>query len=991
MGWRRRYCPSPVFIALFVALCVFYQCLSLFWKSTSWTKDCDIRRSLGLLEVATKNKECLCTWNSIVTKIKNYEERFKKKPLSNLKEMIMLHIYQSIGIKESTLYKRVLTKLEYRIHQFADVDSIKAFFTHNQKTLGRDALIYISLNKSMEARCEERRELLEFAHFTIVNLLPQMMQTLCMKDEICRLAAHFPALQNFSMCTYRPEESRDRKITSADFQSSSDKKNNQYLTTPGMNQLFESLYQNIKVYHYHHDHHHHHPFQDFPVIRTFVLITSLSPLRAFIHSMALVQTEPKKLFAPMQLHTFYRHFFKSDSPLQAFNALKETISKLLLTLEVISEAAATGHNSWSRCSECFQLLTLDIGYSSASRPSVLEVREQVMSDDLSTDGYTTMEAILEDALHFVLYNHSSSVLEVMEKAQTCLSIKNTCWMDSILDLTWEQVDNLCSLLLEQTKLGKFEMLYPSDSVQVKALRHDIYHRTDLRENLGSILAVHELLSDLYECLQSFQKKYLTNRQKFQNTEENELAFVSRQMERKSETRKWTNCSNDNDTLSYISGIFSYPPLDLTPEFNPKMKDYYAELPFDVVTVEIGTEPANCNSQVHLDDKNGPRIAKYPLGLGTNHITLHVTDDSSQTPVLLRSYRITIYREDRPSLPLFDHYKMCGFVQDCGLIIYADEPCGLLDIPNETIFGLSYAYQKKCETGDAKGLWLVPCLSCSDNRTCDWRAISWQPYKCHHPVLQNHELQHCLMDRKIIFIGDSTNRGMMYYLMEKVNGSLEDWQKTHGMKFYTNINSGRTTISYSYYPQFWIDIRKRPTFEEALVKLIKRSHPLQNTNQTILVVGGVQWLNTDHLRIIQRVLKRENLLNILVIIKSIGMGFHLPVHGIRSLSPIQISQLSDENSLILKTAKLYGYEVVDTFSITMGRYKEFLQGKCGCHFHEVVKSHEEKEKKMKLMKNYTIGDKIFPLVHDNLSQLSQYHVQGPVNQVYSEILLSRMCT
>lgn len=39
-------------------------------------------------------------------------------------------------------------------------------------------------------------------------------------------------------------------------------------------------------------------------------------------------------------------------------------------------------------------------------------------------------------------------------------------------------------------------------------------------------------------------------------------------------------------------------------------------------------------------------------------------------------------------------------------------------------------------------------------------------------------------------------------------------------------------------------------------------------------------------------------------------------------------------IILDAAKTYGYEVVDTFTITMGRHKEFLQGTCGCHFHEV---------------------------------------------------------
>lgn len=35
----------------------------------------------------------------------------------------------------------------------------------------------------------------------------------------------------------------------------------------------------------------------------------------------------------------------------------------------------------------------------------------------------------------------------------------------------------------------------------------------------------------------------------------------------------------------------------------------------------------------------------------------------------------------------------------------------------------------------------------------------------------------------------------------------------------------------------------------------RSRPLENTVQTVLVVGGVQWLNSNHLQIIHKVLKR----------------------------------------------------------------------------------------------------------------------------------------
>ncbi|KAH0616570.1 hypothetical protein JD844_027777 [Phrynosoma platyrhinos] len=252
---------------------------------------------------------------------------------------------------------------------------------------------------------------------------------------------------------------------------------------------------------------------------------------------------------------------------------------------------------------------------------------------------------------------------------------------------------------------------------------------------------------------------------------------------------------------------------------------------------------------------------------------------------------------------------------------------------------------------------------------------------------------------VLFIGDSTNRGMMYYLIERVNKTLQEWQKAHDMKFYDNINDRKTFISYSYYPQFWISVNQRPTFEKALEQLLFRSQPLQNTGQTILVVGGVQWLNFNHLHIIQKVLKRANLSKIQVVIKSLGMGFHLPVNGVHYLSPVEVQNLWNENQAILNTAKQYGYEVVDTFIITMGRYKEFLQGKCGCHFHEVVKSKTSEGSSsmaMRFSKPYALGkyfnnqSSLVKLQAYASNSQSPYHVRGPINQVYSEILLSRIC-
>lgn len=39
-------------------------------------------------------------------------------------------------------------------------------------------------------------------------------------------------------------------------------------------------------------------------------------------------------------------------------------------------------------------------------------------------------------------------------------------------------------------------------------------------------------------------------------------------------------------------------------------------------------------------------------------------------------------------------------------------------------------------------------------------------------------------------------------------------------------------------------------------------------------------------------------------------------------------------MVMKAARTAGFEVVDTHAMTVARYKEFLMGKCGCHFHKV---------------------------------------------------------
>ena len=57
---------------------------------------------------------------------------------------------------------------------------------------------------------------------------------------------------------------------------------------------------------------------------------------------------------------------------------------------------------------------------------------------------------------------------------------------------------------------------------------------------------------------------------------------------------------------------------------------------------------------------------------------------------------------------------------------------------------------------------------------------------------------------------------------QLNGSLRKWEKTHSMKIYSDeLNGGRTSVSFAYYPQFWLPENKRPVFVKALYQLIAR--------------------------------------------------------------------------------------------------------------------------------------------------------------------------
>ncbi|XP_075587160.1 cadherin-like and PC-esterase domain-containing protein 1 [Dermatophagoides farinae] len=78
------------------------------------------------------------------------------------------------------------------------------------------------------------------------------------------------------------------------------------------------------------------------------------------------------------------------------------------------------------------------------------------------------------------------------------------------------------------------------------------------------------------------------------------------------------------------------------------------------------------------------------------------------------------------------------------------------------------------------------------------------------------------------------------------------------------------------------------------------------------------------------------------------------------------KLALQNQLLIDEALRLNFEVIDTFNKTIAMYKDFYPGKCACHFHRIIKEKTPD------------GTSI------------RYHVEGKLNRLYSEILLSRIC-
>ncbi|XP_008565564.1 PREDICTED: cadherin-like and PC-esterase domain-containing protein 1 [Galeopterus variegatus] len=291
---RRRFCPRPFLVGLVVAICLFYQTLTL-RGTRKLTANVPGTAAPTLTETQASgckkgfslDRQCFLL-SSNAQEIRKIKESIETHFGSHGRSAILLRP-PSYSKTELRIHQHLLTQHRYRVviaekrlHAGLGLGLLE------QGDLGSwDLLICLSSRKADEKPCISKEDLCQLGLHQKVNILPEIQHQLCRKEGLCQIIRRFPELQlpvNPSVCL---DQGIHLKPSTSSHLIKSVKL---HMWKPGdwrreqLNQTtvlapYETIFR----------------AEDLTVIlKAYVLVTSLTPLRAFIHSTGTVWNPPKK-------------------------------------------------------------------------------------------------------------------------------------------------------------------------------------------------------------------------------------------------------------------------------------------------------------------------------------------------------------------------------------------------------------------------------------------------------------------------------------------------------------------------------------------------------------------------------------------------------------------------------------------------------------------------------------------------------------------------
>ncbi|KAL5105272.1 Cadherin-like and PC-esterase domain-containing protein 1 [Taenia crassiceps] len=395
------------------------------------------------------------------------------------------------------------------------------------------------------------------------------------------------------------------------------------------------------------------------------------------------------------------------------------------------------------------------------------------------------------------------------------------------------------------------------------------------------------------------------------------------------------------------------------------------------------DPSFSCPQILCNCKRGTRLRPHSVVLlQTNHSRVSAASNCG--------VHVNISRHLRRN-PVEDSTRLtCAYFQSCSFIFNERFPCGIHDFANsprwleasqqlhdanEPTFGsLGDLYKDRVYP-----LWLLPCAgACSSKSRCFWHqakllrftldsnwdteyleasgiadynsglSVFGRVFTSELPESAWTQMRGYLNNSAILFVGDSTLRGLMYALLNKLNGSLRYWEASHDQLVFESLDGGffqrtnakstggyaSSVIAFAYFPLFWSRKRHGRNLADVISQSLRRIAK-ENVD---LVIGGTQWLSAGHMKKLNNYLSRNEGQRVRrIVVKSHQAGFHVPNYLTHHFSLEEhLQKRRKVNEEIWRLGGELKWARIDAYHLTWSNLFHFAaDSQCSCHFHKAV--------------------------------------------------------
>ncbi|RWS03278.1 cadherin-like and PC-esterase domain-containing protein 1, partial [Dinothrombium tinctorium] len=270
-------------------------------------------------------------------------------------------------------------------------------------------------------------------------------------------------------------------------------------------------------------------------LRVYVLITSIAPLRAFVHSEGLVYhrfdatKNYKKITGRTWVLSYFWQFVAKNFGESSVKKATQNIHRALVQLLLVAEAMLVTQSNfrdefnvvndeWTiikRCTTCFQLIAVDLMLNSTFDPFILEVSSQPNMQEGSKEEVHVLnkvkKVVLDDFVNLITARSevASDVIDALEEilVENSIGVMGiSCLISHELCLSRDDFAFLLQTRRETLNKGAFRKLYPDIGTEAQKELIDELGVKIIGNSVNNDLSFHKT-ADLHPLLIALERFY----------------------------------------------------------------------------------------------------------------------------------------------------------------------------------------------------------------------------------------------------------------------------------------------------------------------------------------------------------------------------------------------------------------------------------------------------------------------------------------------------